>query len=282
MNDDYNYLEDFGDAPESKDEKPEIIPLSEAADRQSQDTAAKILSGYEDLDNCMDGGFREGDVTVISGIPGEGKTTLARMFTVHFAKAGIPSLWFSHEMTMRELWDSFEKMGADKSLVSFVPSFLEADLNWMFEVIDRAIAEKGIKAVFIDTLGDVEKSRERGVVENYSTVLKQICKQLRNFAVDRKILIFEMAHCTKQTRSNSNETTNADIADSNGIAAAATNILHVWRDPESDTGGFVKIGKSRRDGTKKNWKFQTKLVDNNLRMLGRHLQTEGEDVWRQT
>lgn len=257
-----------------------IIPLSEAAALQDQDTSATILSGYQDLDNCMDGGFREGDVNVITGIPGEGKTTLGRMFTLHFANNGIPSLWFSHEMTMRELWDSFEKMGADPSLISFVPSLLEGDLDWMLRQIDKAIKERGIKAVFIDTLGDVEKSREKGVVENYSTVLKQICKVLRDFAVSRRIMIFEIAHCTKQTRSNSNETNNADIADSNGIAAAATNIFHVWRDNESDNGGFVKIGKSRRDGTKKNWKFRTRLSGNKLLMEGRHEEIEGESVWR--
>lgn len=263
-----------------KEAAVKILSVAEAAELQAQDTSVKIPSGFADLDNCMEGGFREGDVTVISGVPGEGKTTLGRMFTLHFANAGIPSLWFSHEMTMRELWDSFEKMGADSSLVSFVPDFLEADLDWMLNVIDQAIEEKGIKAVFIDTLGDIEKSRERGVVENYSTVLKQMCKILRNFAVSRRIMIFEIAHCTKQTRSNSNETSNADIADSNGIAAAAANILHVWRDPESDTGGFIKIGKSRRDGTKKNWKFATKLINHRLLIQGRHVETEGEELWR--
>lgn len=258
----------------------EIILLSEAADRQAQDTSQQISSGFTDIDNCMDGGFREGDVTVIAGIPGEGKTTLGRMFTLNFASKGIPSLWFSHEMTMRELWDSFEKMGADKSLISFVPDFLEADMQWMFDTIDKAIAEQGIKAVFIDTLGDVEKSRERGVVENYSTVLKQICKSFRDFAVKRQIMIFEIAHCTKQTRSNSNETGNSDIADSNGIAAAATNIFHVWRDNESDNLSIVKIGKSRRDGTKKNHKFKFRFRDNKLFPEGRHTDVDGEDAWR--
>lgn len=261
-------------------EDVKILSLAEAAALQAQDTSAKIESGFSDLDNCMDGGFREGDVTVISGIPGEGKTTLARTLTLNFARENIGSLWFSHEMTMRELWDSFEKMGADPALISYVPSYLEGDLDWMFERIDQAIKEKGIKAVFIDTLGDVEKRREKGVVENYGTVLKQICKHLRDFAVSRQIMIFEVAHCVKQTRSNSNETTNADIADSNGIAAAATNIFHVWRDKESDFGGFIKIGKSRRDGTKKDWKFKTRLVGNKLLIESRHVEVEGEDVWR--
>lgn len=257
-----------------------IIPLAEAAALQEQDTSTRIGSGYRELDDCMDGGFREGDVTVITGIPGEGKTTLGRQFTLNFAKNNIPSLWFSHEMTMRELWDSFVKMGADPSLVNFVPSFLEADLDWMLKRMDQAIKEKGVKAVFIDTLGDIEKRREKGVVENYPTVVKQICKELRDFAVKNNLMIFEIAHCTKQTRSNSNETTNADIADSNGIAAAATNIFHVWRDNESDNGGFIKIGKSRRDGTKKNWRFNTRLVDHKLLMEGRHEDAYSDEAWR--
>jgi replicative DNA helicase len=257
-----------------------ILSLAEAAELQAQDTSEKIGSGFRDLDDCMDGGFREGDVNVISGIPGEGKTTLARMFTLNFAAQGIPSVWFSHEMTMRELWDSFEKMGADKSLISYVPSILESDLDTMLTHIDKAIAERGIKAVFIDTLGDVEKSREKGVIENYSTALKQICKVLRDFAVSRRIMIFEVAHCTKQTRSNSNETNNADIADSNGIAAAATNIFHVWRDNDTDNCGYVKIGKSRRDGTKKNWKFDTKLEGHRLNILHRKLDDPLEGDFR--
>lgn len=264
----------------SHEDEVKILSLAEAADLQAQDTSAKIECGFPELDNCMDGGFREGDVTVLTGIPGAGKTTMARMLTLGFAEKGIGSLWFSHEMTMRELWDSFEKMGANKDLISFVPSILERDLNEMLRVIDKAIKEKGIKAVFIDTLGDVEKSRERGVVDNYSTVLKQICKELRDFAVSRKIMMFEIAHCTKQTRSNSDETNNADIADSNGIPAAATNIWHIWRDKETDTGGFVKIGKSRRDGTKHNWKFNTQLVGNKLLVKDRYLVDELEGEWR--
>ncbi len=97
----------------------EIVSIFEGAERQSQDTSEKIHSGFRHIDDCIDGGFREGDFTVISGIPGEGKTTLARMFTMNFDKMKIPSLWFSYEMTLRELKDSFEKMGATKIIRLF-------------------------------------------------------------------------------------------------------------------------------------------------------------------
>jgi len=77
-------------------------------------------------------------------------------------------------------------------------------------------------------------------------------------------MIFAVAHATKQTRSNTNETDNADIANSNGIPAAATNIFHVWRDKKDETLSYVKVGKSRRDGTKKGWKFKFRFTNNCL------------------
>lgn len=259
----------------------DILPLAEAAKRDAQDTSSTISSGFTELDDAMDGGFREGDFTIVSGIPGDGKTTLCRMFTLNFAAKQVPSLWFSHEMTNRELWDSFEKMGADTNLISYVPEFLEEDMDWMFKHIDKAREQFGTKVVFIDTLGDIVKSvKKQQELSNYATYLAQICKDLRNYAIKHRIMIVAVAHAVKQTRSNSNETSNADIANSNGIPAAATNIFHVWRDNESDNLSYVKIGKSRRDGSKKNWKFKYRFIDNRLIPEGRHLEVENEDVWR--
>lgn len=273
MND---FQEDFADIP------VDIIPLSEAADRQNQDTSSTIKSGFSDLDGCMDGGFREGDFTIISGIPGDGKTTLCRMFTLNLAKIDVPTLWFSHEMTSRELWDSFQKMGANTDLITFVPEFLEEDLDWMFKRIDDAIEQRGVKAVFIDTLGDIVKSQPQKELSNYATYLAQICKDLRKYAIKKQVMIFAVAHATKQTRSNTNETNNSDIANSNGIPAAATNIFHVWRDNESENLSYVKIGKSRRDGSAKNRTFRFRFTDHKLVPEGRHEQIAGETLWKTT
>lgn len=261
--------------------EPEILLLAEAASREAQDTSATIESGFKDLDDCMDGGFREGDFTIVSGVPGDGKTTLCRMFTLNFAAKNVPSLWFSHEMTNRELWDSFSKMGANTDLIAHVPEFLEEDMDWMFARIDQAREKYGTKVVFIDTLGDIVRSvKNQQELGNYATYLAQICKDLRKYAIKHRIMIVAVAHAVKQTRSGSNETNNADIANSNGIAAAATNIFHVWRDKDSDNLSYVKIGKSRRDGSKKGWKFAFRFTDNKLLPEGRHLEDPLEDSWR--
>lgn len=252
-------------------EMVEIMPLSVAAGLSAQDTTQKILSGFSIIDGCLDGGFREGDFTIISGIPGDGKTTFARMLALNFAKNGLASCWFSYEMTIRELWDSFQKMGADTSLISYSPIILEDEYEWIIRHIDRAREQYGVKAVFIDTLGDVVRvAKKQAEALNYALYLAQLCKDLRNYAVKHNMMIFAIAHATKQTRSNNNETDNADIANSNGIPATATNIFHIWRDKEDKTLTHVKIGKSRRDGTAKGMKFNFRFTNNKLLPEGRY------------
>jgi archaellum biogenesis ATPase FlaH len=254
----------------------EIVLLSEGADRMAQDTSAKIGSGFKHIDDCIDGGFREGDFNIVTGIPGEGKTTACRMFTLNLAQRGIPSLWFSYEMTLRELWDSFEKMGADKSMISYAPLELNDDYEWLVKHMDKAIKERGVKAIFIDTLGDIVKSvRSPQEMSNYASYLAQLCKDLRMYAIKNNVMIFAIAHAVKNTRSRTNETDNADIANSNGIPAAATNIFHVWREEENTT--IIKIGKSRRDGTKKNWHIKFDFVDNKL--VEKQSGAKMDDVW---
>ncbi len=247
------------------EETVEILPIHVAARLANQDTSQKYISGLSVIDKSIDGGFRAGDFTIVSGIPGDGKTTFCRALTVNLAKNGTATLWFSYEMTVRELWDAFEKMGADAGLISYVPFELEDNYDWIIRRIDQARKEFNVKAVFIDTLGDVVRSAKRQEdLGNYANYLAQLCKDLRQYAVKHEIMIFAVAHATKNTRSNTNETDNADIANSNGIPAAATNIFHVWRDKEDETLSYVKIGKSRRDGTKKGWKYRFRFSANTL------------------
>lgn len=249
----------------------DIVPLFVAAELSAQDVSQEFHSGFSDIDGCLDGGFREGDFTIVTGVPGDGKTTWCRMLTLNLAKAGVPSLWFSYEMTIRELWGSFSKMGADASLISYVPIEVEDNYEWITRHITKAINEYKVKAVFIDTLGDVVRSvKDQRELNNYATYLAQLCKDLRSYAVKNNIMIFAVAHAVKQTRSNSNETDNADIANSNGIPAAATNIFHIWRDKTEKNLTHVKIGKSRRDGTAKGMKFNFRFADHKLLPEGKY------------
>ena len=52
----------------------------------------------------------EGDVAVIGGSTGMGKTELTLTFTYNFASQGIPVLYFSYEVLIGYLLDKFKKM----------------------------------------------------------------------------------------------------------------------------------------------------------------------------
>lgn len=260
-------------------EMVEILSIAEAAKLNESRESSSIPSGYADLDACIKGGFRAGDFTIVTGIAGEGKTTLCRCFTLNFAKAEIPSLWFSYEMSVPELWESFKEMGAQDGLISFVPITVEQDLAWILAHAKKAIEEKGVKAIFIDTLGDVVKiTKERNEMNNHSLMLTGICKALRNFAIEHGVMIFTVAHATKTgiRKDVDKETFNDDVAYSAGIVQTATNVFHVWRGKEVGM-TVVKIGKSRRNGAAHGKKLNFKFQDNKLLAEGYY--TEEESIW---
>lgn len=259
-------------------EMVEIIPLPEAAERLRNDETPKVGSGYQDLDNCIRGGFHEGDLTIITGVSGEGKTTLARCFTLSFAAKTVPSVWFSYEMNTTELWKSFEEMGAKTDLISFVPVQLEQDLAWILAHAKYAKERHGCKAIFIDTLGDIVKyTKDKNELQNGALMLSNICKALRMFAIKEGMMIFLVAHAVKtgMRKDVDKETYNDDVAYSAGIVQAATNVLHVWRRKGNET--VVKIGKSRRDGSSHGKKLSFQFQEGRLLAQGFAVDNEQMD-----
>src|SRR3990167_5369303 len=56
------------------------------------------------------GGFDGGDLVILSGITGEGKTTLAQTITHNLSEQGICSLWLSYEVSPHHLIGKFTTM----------------------------------------------------------------------------------------------------------------------------------------------------------------------------
>jgi circadian clock protein KaiC len=68
------------------------------------DTAKnKAGTGVEGLDDILSGGFSEGNVFLIEGEPGTGKTTLALQFLMEGARRGEPTLYIALSETEEEL-----------------------------------------------------------------------------------------------------------------------------------------------------------------------------------
>jgi replicative DNA helicase len=185
-------------------------------------------TGFEVFDKCLSGGFRQGDLIIISGPTQNGKTTFAQTLTYHLAKREVSSLWFSYEMGLREIWDKFKAMGVNDKFLAYVPFKLTNDnVSWIEKKVVEAKA-LGVKAVFIDHLGFLSgtpKKMTDNYSQNLSAYLGSVCREIKIMAVKHDVMIFLLAHTRKTDKPTLN-----DISSSAGIAQEANTVFMVWRE----------------------------------------------------
>ncbi len=64
-----------------------------------------ITTGYPSLDRLLAGGLRRGELTVVLGDAGAGKTALALGIAIRAAVAGYPVLILTHESSVERSWE---------------------------------------------------------------------------------------------------------------------------------------------------------------------------------
>lgn len=125
------------------------------------------------LTRCLKG-FRQGELTILTGHTGTGKTTFLAEYSLDLCMQGVSTLWGSFEMTNRKLtsvmlrqfarsdfdhthpkfaerfhlaWDQFEQLP-----LTFLNYHGATNPDVLFEEIKRMIASRGIQHVIIDNL----------------------------------------------------------------------------------------------------------------------------------
>lgn len=73
-----------------------------------------VPSGYPELDRIT-GGFKKGEVTILAARPSVGKTAIALNFALNAAKSGVPTAFFSLEMSSTSI---VERMLCNRSYLS--------------------------------------------------------------------------------------------------------------------------------------------------------------------
>ncbi len=223
----------------------------------TEESIFSLKTGIPSMDRILDG-VECGELIVVSGLSGYGKTTLLMTLTNNLADAGVKSVWFTLEVTPRQF---MKKITARQSSVPefFIPKDnSDNSLAWIEARILESKTKYNSKVVFIDHINMIYSlEQSKG---NVSLEIADLVAKIKQIAIKYNQVIFLVAHCKDPLESK--EPTERDIRDSGMIVRLADTVMGVWRvrndaDPtdtkmrvldEEDNQSKVRIWKNRRTG----------------------------------
>jgi len=169
-------------------------------------------TGISGIDSIM-GTMTSGDLVVIGGEDGVGKTTLASQIALHVSKAfGFPVEIFTNEMMEtalfrrlfpaalryaegdrdNEAYRQYELLNEADVLLS---SFSGIDIYELSALIYKAIKEKGVKLVVVDSLQAINGSK--AYLGNRAWEIDQIVRDLKSIAMAQNIIVVLVSHMNR-------------------------------------------------------------------------------------
>lgn len=183
------------------------------------DKLFKIKSGLPALDR-MTKGFCGGNLVVISGPTGNGKTLLAQTLTEHFSAKKQEPLWFSYELPPEELLATFPEL----------PYFLmpkqlhHGSMDWFEERVIESFEKHRSRIIIVDHLHFlIDMFR----LKNPSLEIGGCVRRLKSFAVKEGFIIFLICHIHKIQEGVS--VRHHHIRDSSFVAQEADTVLMIQR-----------------------------------------------------
>lgn len=215
------------------------------------------------FDELIMGGASPGDLVVIAGQTGEGKTSLAQDWTLSFIRGPkkAPVLWFSYEVLPTHLWRKFQTMGMTEEDVAVIPAkHSSGNVVWVEEKIKEAKAKFGIKVVMIDHLGfllpKTNSMTGKNMSSNYASFVTQIVRDIKTLALQEEVIIVLPVHMRKTEKSEM-----TDIKDSVGISQESDLVFLIARERAAKNANSyftdftqITLAKNRKTGqTHKAW-----------------------------
>lgn len=197
-----------------------IVDVKEIYEEEKKNQKPVMFStGIGSVDMHI-GGFKEGQLVVITGMPKRGKTTFAKTITKNIEKK-MKILWFSFEEGIYEFYQDIEPCDF------YVPRKMKyKDMNWVEERITESKMKYETNVIFIDHLHYLFNLSRPS--DNVTLLIGDLMRTLKRIAVENKLVIFILAHTRKV---DSNKIPRAeDVRDSALIANECDKMFVVHRD----------------------------------------------------
>lgn len=192
-----------------------------------------ISTGYAKLDECLGGGLLGGQLMLVTGFTGNGKTSFCFDMTRNMADHNV--FWLPFEEGADELARKC-LIWRQEPLHFFVPkTMLKEDLGWIEERILEAVIKYGSKVVFIDNLHFLTMSEEGDKIFSKTA---NIAKQLKIIAGKLNVAIVLVAHLRKSKEGIITKMpTFEDVSGSSDIVKVANKIICIWRECRKELDG---------------------------------------------
>lgn len=265
-----------------------IVSSHELAEelKQTDESIFQIPTGVKSLDRILGDGVEAGELIIVTGPTGEGKTTLLMSITKNMADAAINSVWFTLEVTPRQFLQKLIKAsgtedpklplfylphaGVEDAEDAYVRDWEQKHrrryemIDWIEDRIIEAkvkveAQERALKAVFIDHIHMIFSLARS---QNVSLEIGDMVARIKDIALMHNLAVFLIAHTKDPAEGSSREPRKEDIRDSGLISRLADTIIGVWRIKNSNDGtkkgreeineddnkAKVRVFKNRRTG----------------------------------
>jgi len=145
----------------------------------------RLSTGVERLDTMLLGGYRAGTTTLISGLPGTSKTTLAAAFLQAGFRAGEPCLFVGFDEPAEQMLVDVHSVGLDLDgavrsgllhVESFAAGVMIADEHFL--AIESLIEQHRPKRVVIDPISALQKAGGQEIADTTMENLIVLFKSL--------------------------------------------------------------------------------------------------------
>lgn len=238
-----------------------IVTSHELAEQVNANPIPTYQTGVESIDRIL-GGVEPGEMIIVSGPTGEGKTSLLMSMTRNMAVKGTPSVWFTLEVTPRSFIEKMKKNVGDVMPLFYMPNRnSDNQLEWLEQRIIEAKVKHDVKVVFIDHVHQIF-SLHRVQSGSVSLEIGDMVGKIKQMAIDHHLVIFLIAHTRDNSLKPNAEPRKEEIRDSGLISRLADSIIMVWRIKngefeknvrsthidEDDNQSKVRVVKNRREG----------------------------------
>lgn len=240
-------MNDSGNKTQSKDWTKyvggdQIISSYELEERleiqEKKKPSFQINSKIPGLDRAIKG-FRGGELIVVSGPTGEGKTLLCQTLTEKFAQKEEFPLWFSFEMPPQSFLQSFPSIP-----YFYLPAQLTPyNWQWFLDRVEENRQKHDGKIIIIDHLHFLLHFFQNS---SPSLEIGRLVRNLKTLAVRNNYVIFLIAHIGKIA--DGERATMKKIRDSSFIAQEADTVLMIQRLKDKSQQAVLTVDKARRTG----------------------------------